>query len=84
VNPVEIRARIEKLSQHPNARTVYGASTHAWAFKPPMPEAQLAAFEKRRHVSLPEQYRRWLHEVASSGAGPGHGRGFSPIPERGQ
>jgi hypothetical protein len=73
VNSVEIKKRIERLSRHADARTVFGAAHHAWRVAPPLSPEQLADFEEGRRVTLPASYRQWLLEVGSSGAGPGNG-----------
>lgn len=77
MDTADIRARAERLSQHPNARRVFGAAHHRWQLTAPLSPVQLAVFEERHRVGLPPAYRQWLLQVGSSGAGPGNGL-FAP------
>ena len=73
MDTVDIKARIERLSQHPNSRRVFGAAHHRWQLTAPLSPEQVAPFEERHRVGLPRAYRHWLLEVGASGAGPGNG-----------
>jgi hypothetical protein len=51
----------------------FGAAEHRYALRPPLDAASVAAFESRHAVTLPAEYRRFLLEVGSCGAGPHYG-----------
>jgi hypothetical protein len=55
------------------ARTsqVRTSKKYRYTLKPPASEAQVAEFEAQHKIELPEDYRRFLLEVGTRGAGPG-------------
>ena len=53
--------------------TVFGAGSHQMELEPPMAEAEVAAFEGRRGITLPPTYRAFLTTIGRSGAGPYYG-----------
>ena len=44
-----------------------------FSLNPPLSEQQIAAFEQRHSVALPEEYRIFLSNVGNGGAGPYYG-----------
>jgi HEAT repeats len=48
----------------------YGAENHRYRLLPPLPEEQVAAYEGRNQIRLPEDYRAFITQVANGGAGP--------------
>lgn len=62
----ELRVRDPKLS-------LFGASGHRYELFPRLAEKRVAAFERKWHVSLPADYRRFLVEIGNGGAGPAYG-----------
>src|SRR5262249_21660661 len=52
---------------------VYGASSHRYRLNPPLSEREVRAFEERARISIPEEYRAYLLELANGGAGPDNG-----------
>ncbi|MFF3767634.1 SMI1/KNR4 family protein [Streptomyces sp. NPDC001922] len=72
-----VRERVLALREAPGARQVFGAdpdrSGHGFLLRPPLAEDVLVAGERAMGVRLPEDYRRFLLEVASGGAGPDYG-----------
>ncbi|MFB9605648.1 SMI1/KNR4 family protein [Streptomyces roseofulvus] len=53
--------------------TRFGAGTHRYVLAPPLPEADIRAFETRHHIRLPADYRSFVAEVGDGPAGPAHG-----------
>ncbi len=51
----------------------HGWEGHRFRFRPPLPEGDVAAFERAVGVELPAEYRRFVTEVADGIAGPGYG-----------
>src|SRR5512136_2105747 len=50
-----------------------GIRKHRFRLEPPLPEAEVAAFEEQYDISLPPEYRDFITSVGSSGAGPYYG-----------
>ncbi len=50
-----------------------GIRKHRFWLEPPLPEAEVAAFEERYDISLPPEYRDFITSIGSSGAGPYYG-----------
>lgn len=69
-----IRRVLDKLAQvRKLAPETFGAAGHGFVLAPPLPEAQVAAFERQHGVALPADFRRFLTEAGASGAGPYYG-----------
>lgn len=76
-----LKKRLELLATLDDQRSIFGASSHDWVLAPPLTEAELARFEARAGVTLPQELRMVLAEVGSSGAGPHYG--LLPLPTQG-
>src|SRR4051794_1827337 len=68
-----VRQGIERLRREDQDLRIFGANGHRYRFEPPVPSAQLEAFEKRWSITLPADYREFLLEVGNGGAGPFYG-----------
>jgi hypothetical protein len=69
----DVRARLSRLSAHPNAGAVFGAAGHQWQCEPPLTAEELADLESQLGVELPGEYRAFLVQVSRGGAGPAYG-----------
>jgi SMI1 / KNR4 family (SUKH-1) len=67
-----IRRKLVDVPLTRERRAVYGEDWHRWEVRPPVPEDDLIAFERRNGIRLPSSYRRYLREVGGGGAGPGN------------
>ncbi len=68
-----IESKLEKLRAKDKRLSVFGASAHRYVLHPPLAEKTVAAFERKWHITLPDDYRRFLVEVGNGGAGPAYG-----------
>lgn len=69
----DVRERLARLSAHPDAGKVFGASAHRWALEPALSAGELAELEGELRVELPEEYRSFLLTAGRGGAGPAYG-----------
>lgn len=65
--------RLSRLAVTDVAKKHFGAGQHQYRFAPPLTEREVARFERKHRVRLPEEYRSFLLEVGNGGAGPGYG-----------
>jgi len=72
--PLQIKRVLGKLKQvRETARPSFGAKKHRFLFSKPLSEEAIFAFENRHGIRLPEDYRQFLMQAGSSGAGPYYG-----------
>lgn len=68
-----VRERVARLRRRDRRRTTFGAGAHRFVLAPPLTVAQVRETEAQFGVVLPEEYRSFLLEVGTGGAGPGYG-----------
>ncbi|MCR6489728.1 SMI1/KNR4 family protein [Amycolatopsis sp. OK19-0408] len=68
-----VRERLAELAAADPGFERFGANRHEYRLGPPLPRAELAEFEARHGVTLPEDYRDFLLTVGGHGAGPYYG-----------
>jgi len=51
----------------------FGAEVHRYLLKPPLSAEEVSGFERRYHITLPDDYRWFITTVANGGAGPYYG-----------
>lgn len=69
------RSRIRELLQEmqSSGSRVFGADEHHFLLNPPLPEAEVAAFERYHRIILPSDYRHFITHIGNGGAGPFYG-----------
>ncbi len=73
LNRSTVLRRLTDLDRQDRRWRVFGAASHEYTLKPPLPVSVIHAFEDRHGVSLPEDYRLFLTEIGNGGAGTYHG-----------
>ncbi|MYV38419.1 SMI1/KNR4 family protein [Streptomyces sp. SID1328] len=68
-----VEARLRAASALDGAMERFGADTHRYRLRPPLPEPEIRAFETIHGIGLPPQYRSFVAEVGDGPAGPAHG-----------
>ncbi|MGW0191010.1 SMI1/KNR4 family protein [Streptomyces sp. NPDC003362] len=68
-----VRARIRELAARDPEQARFGAATHRYVLEPPLPEAEIRAFEDAHGIDLPAEYRSFVARVGNGPAGPAHG-----------
>ncbi|WP_316784795.1 SMI1/KNR4 family protein [Streptomyces sasae] len=68
-----VRARMLEMAAQDPGRERFGADTHRYELAPPLPEAEISAFEEAHGIDLPVEYRSFVARVGNGPAGPGHG-----------
>jgi hypothetical protein len=68
-----ILAALEALKRRDARRQLFGGDSHDYALNPPLPAAEVEAFERKHSITLPDDYKYFLTQVGNGGAGPFHG-----------
>jgi hypothetical protein len=68
-----INRDLQTLRNSKKALRLFGAAAHGYRMNAPLSEGELAAFETKHGVALPEDYREFLLRVGNGGAGPYYG-----------
>ncbi|MFJ9827231.1 SMI1/KNR4 family protein [Streptomyces sp. NPDC101160] len=69
----DVGARVRLLAARDAECARFGADTHRYALRPPLPEAEIRRFEAAHGIALPPAYRAFVAEAGDGPAGPGHG-----------
>jgi hypothetical protein len=73
-----IKEKLQRLRELDKGFRVEGAKVHRYRMNPCLNAQELAGFERRHGITLPEDYRRFLREVGNGGAGDE--AGLHPLP----
>jgi hypothetical protein len=68
-----IQGRLKSLAHRDRDRKLFGAASHDYTLNPPAGLAEVEDFERKHHISLPEDYRFFITEIGNGGAGPAYG-----------
>jgi hypothetical protein len=72
-----VRERVAALRERPRSNEIFGANGgtngHGFRLEPRLSPSDLAALESWLAITLPDDYRGFLTEVAAGGAGPCYG-----------
>ncbi|MET8008208.1 SMI1/KNR4 family protein [Nonomuraea glycinis] len=68
-----IHRRLEEIRRQDPDHKIFGAQRHQYRLGPRLSTPEVAAFERRIGVELPESFRTFLTEVGNGGAGPSYG-----------
>jgi len=69
----EIAAVLEQARRLDRNCELFGASKHQYRLEPPIDAAAVRAVEEQYGFALPEDYFRFITEIANGGAGPDYG-----------
>jgi uncharacterized protein (TIGR02996 family) len=69
----DIRLRIKELSKLDRERAIFASDSHQYRLKPLLSQERVRLIESRLGCQLPDQYRRFVTELADGGAGPAYG-----------
>ncbi len=65
--------RLEDLKRADPHHQVHGSAAHLFELNPPISHGEMAAFESKHRVVLPEDYRHFITAIGNGGAGPSYG-----------
>ena len=74
-----IKKKLAKMKVSDKALNQFGAKTHRYILREPIPEKDVVNYEEQLHITLPEAYKIFITRIGYGGAGPDHGLWiFSP------
>ncbi len=65
--------RLEELKRADPHYQVHGSAAHRFELNPPISHGEIAPFESKHRVLLPEDYRHFITAIGNGGAGPFYG-----------
>ncbi|WP_329013976.1 SMI1/KNR4 family protein [Streptomyces sp. NBC_01601] len=68
-----VRTRLREAAVLDRSRERFGADTHRYELRSPLPEHEVRAFETAHGIELPPEYRTFVNQVGDGPAGPAHG-----------
>lgn len=74
-----VHERLGVLAKRDPGFTIFGSESHRYRIGPPLPDKQVAEFERELGIELPADYRSFVTTVGNGGAGPGYG--LTPLEE---
>lgn len=69
----DVPQRLAQLARYRGTRRMGVHLTHRWRLEPPLSEDEVREVETQFQVELPEEYRSFLLQAGSGGAGPDYG-----------
>lgn len=69
----KVAAVLEQARRIDRKCELFGASEHQYKLNPPLDAAAVRSAEEQYHFTFPEDYFRFITEVANGGAGPDYG-----------
>ncbi|UQZ34116.1 hypothetical protein C2I18_11605 [Paenibacillus sp. PK3_47] len=71
--PDRIKSKLIQAKQKDAGFSVFGASSHQYRVKEKLAAQELADWQTRHQITLPEPYMQFLTEIGNGGAGPYYG-----------
>jgi hypothetical protein len=69
----QLACRVRDADPHRRVFCSAGKGGHGYEFAPRLPEEEIAEFEQRHGIRLPDDYRGFIRYAGNGGAGPGYG-----------
>lgn len=68
-----ILSKLRRLRACDWRKKLFGAKGHKYVINPPLSEKEVAEFENKYQIELPNDYREFITKVGNGGAGPAYG-----------
>jgi len=73
IDKAQLTAFLNQLQQEDVHFGVFGSEEHRYQIRPTLSIRAIQAFEHQHKITLPEDYRYFLHHIGNGGAGPYYG-----------